>query len=537
MNRWIELVVLLFFSSALLWVGIGDIWSHRISHDFPYAYLATDTFQHQTRAQWIKDAGNYQYEAPYYSAGFKDVVGFYPPLFNHLAVILSHLSGQEVYDVIILLPVLAAITAILLLYYLIRPISSAYAVLCLPFASYIFYIKETLVAFFWGHWPAVVGDLFLFSTCIAITQWNKKNMWAVIGILLLGTVYTHTASFIFATLFLLFWLAYTRFIDTARHPAKIDVAKSLIVLGAGSAYFLNLFRQSWMIIHPFKLAPVTEWLGGGGYLQFTHFGIVQYLVFTGIAAGLFLAKKHTPLLISLFFLAAGLMNYVGFTIRSFNLRFFWPITLAPFFALPLYLALKQITKKFLVAVVIATILFALITQANYKRAIDQEGFMNKYIWENLMWLRANTPENSTVYFGYGDLYDQDAGLGNAQRTFARTETEDLIPYYQQQNITRYLPIKLFAEAGAGLPHKTAPLKYSLYLKENTSTGNNHLIRDLCAYDYYVFDRISQYPEIIKYSLKYPELMMLSGNFEIAHANNWSVILHNKKPGDDCIEQK
>src|SRR3989344_8013828 len=123
MNRWIELVVLLFFSGALLWVGIGDIWGHRINHEFPYAYLATDTFQHQTRAQWIKDAGNYRYDAPYYSSGLTDVVGFYPPVLNHLAVILSHLTGFEVYDVIILLPVLAAITATLLLYFLVRQIN------------------------------------------------------------------------------------------------------------------------------------------------------------------------------------------------------------------------------------------------------------------------------------------------------------------------------------------------------------------------------------------------------------------------------
>ncbi len=534
MEHIIEHIILALTVIALLWVGIGDIWGHRIHHDFPYSYLATDPFQHQTRAQWIKDAGNYKYEAPYYSSGLSDVVGFYPPVLNHLAVVLSYLSGQEVYDGIMLLPVIGAIAAVLLLYFVVKPVNKSLAILSLPFAAYIFYIKETVVAFFWGHWPAVLGDMFLFFTVIAITQFHKPRMWIIVSILLLGTVFTHTASFIFAMMFLGFWFVYTRFFVRDKFPAINHVLFSGIIVGAVSAYFLNLFRQSWMIVHPFKLAPVTEWVAGGGYLQFSHFGIAQYLLLAGIPLGIMLARKHVPILVSLFFLIAGMTNYIGFTIRAFNLRFYWPIVLAPLFALPVHYCLKKVTRHLAVAAILSIVMFAAITNANYTRAVDQEGFMNRYVWDTLMWFRNNTQPEATVYFGFGDIYQQDAGIGNAHRVFSRTQEPELIGLYQQRNVTRFIPVKLFSEAGAGLPHRVGMLQYSLYLLEQPNLTLTTTVRDVCAYDYYVFDRVSQYPELLNFSLRFAERMLASGNFRPVHDNQYSFVLQNLKPGEECI---
>ncbi len=531
----LEELLIVLACTALLWVGIGDIWGHNINHPFPYSYLATDPFQHQTRAQWIKDTGHYRFEAPYYSGGLTDVVGFYPPVLNHLSVIMSYLSGNEVHDAILLLPFLFAITGMLLLYTLARNIHKAYAVLCIPFVSYIFYTKETLVAFFWGHWPALSGDLFLFFTTAAILNNHKKHWWPVIALLLIGTVMTHTAGFIFALLFLCAWIAYTTLFQTAQRPQFKYIIFTLIFVFLVTFPFLNLFRQSWMIQHPFKLEPITDWSGGGGYLKLTHFTSATYLLGIGILIALFLAKKQPLLFLSLFFLFAGLTNYIGFTIRAFNLRFFWPITLAPLFALPLFLIIKKTgTKAFLVATLLALLLFSGITYANYKKTPNQSGLMNTHIWETLQWIKKNTPQNATLYVGYGDYYDQDAGLANAQRVFTRTETEDFVPLFHNKTLNRYIPTKLFVEAGAGLPYKIKPFQYKLHYYENRSIADNHYVRDICAYDYYLFDRISQYPELITYSLSYAEAMLNTPHFELVHQNPWSIVLHNKKPGDDCL---
>ena len=531
----LEELIIVLACIALLGVGIGDIWGHNISHPFPYSYLATDPFQHQTRAQWIKDTGNYRLEAPYYSGGLTDVVGFYPPVLNHLAVIMSFLSGQEVHDTILLFPFIFTLLGMLLLYTLARNIHKAYAILCIPFASYIFYIKETLVAFFWGHWPALTGDLFLLFTTTAITQYHKKHFWLIITILLIGTVMAHTAAFIFAILFLISWLMYTTLFQKTNRPQLSIILLTLALIIIVTFPFLNLFRQSWMIQHPFKLQVITDWSGGGGYLQFTHFSLATYLLIIGIPLAFFLVKHQTLLFLSLFFLFAGLTNYLGFTIRAFNLRFFWPITLAPLFALPLFLMLKKTgTKAFFVATLVSLLLFAGILYANHKPTPNQEGLMNTYIWETLQWIKQNTPPNATLYVGYGDYYDQDAGLANAQRVFTRTETEDFVPLFQNKTLVRYLPTKLFVEAGAGLPYKTNLFRYKLHYYENRSIADNHHIRDLCAYDYYLFDRVSQYQELVKYSLSYAEAMLKTGHFDIVHQNPWNFVLHNKKPGDDCL---
>ena len=59
----LEIMLIFAFTGIMLWTGLADSGGHRITHEYPYSYLASDTFQHQTRAQWIKEAGNYNYEA------------------------------------------------------------------------------------------------------------------------------------------------------------------------------------------------------------------------------------------------------------------------------------------------------------------------------------------------------------------------------------------------------------------------------------------------------------------------------------------
>ena len=82
----------------LLFLGVSNLWDNRIQHNYPYGYFASDTFQQQTRAEGIKDAGNYRYEPFYIVKGYTDVVGYYTALIHHLGVLLSFASGIPLYD-------------------------------------------------------------------------------------------------------------------------------------------------------------------------------------------------------------------------------------------------------------------------------------------------------------------------------------------------------------------------------------------------------------------------------------------------------
>ena len=94
----LEKPYLLIVFGVLLFLGVANLWDHRIQHEFPYGLLASDTFQQQTRTESIKDAGNYRSEAPYIVKGFENVIGYYPPVIHHLGVILHFSSGIPTYD-------------------------------------------------------------------------------------------------------------------------------------------------------------------------------------------------------------------------------------------------------------------------------------------------------------------------------------------------------------------------------------------------------------------------------------------------------
>jgi len=129
----LDKIILLIFFVIILFVGPGVLFDHKIKHDFPFAYGASDAFQHQIRAEAIKDAGNFRYEATYISKGLENVVGRYPPVIYHLAVIWSYAAGIEAYDSIYFIVVFFAVIAGFVMYFIIRNFNKTVALLSIPF--------------------------------------------------------------------------------------------------------------------------------------------------------------------------------------------------------------------------------------------------------------------------------------------------------------------------------------------------------------------------------------------------------------------
>ena len=125
----LEKIILLCFFVAILFLGPGVLFDHKIKHDFPFAYMASDAFQHQVRAEAIKDMGNFRYEAVYISSGLEGTVGRYPPALYHLAVILSYSAGIEVYDSIYFIVTFFAIIAAFIMYFIIRNFNKTVALI------------------------------------------------------------------------------------------------------------------------------------------------------------------------------------------------------------------------------------------------------------------------------------------------------------------------------------------------------------------------------------------------------------------------
>lgn len=533
----LESTVLLCFIGIMLWIGIADNWGHRIQHDFPTSYLASDTFQHQTRAQWIKDAGEYKYEAPYYSAGFENVVGFYPPILNHITVMFSHASGLEVYDAILFLTVFFAIIGALTFYLITRQWNKHIAMLSLPIMTYLFTIREARIAFFWGHWPALLGDFFLVATCWMLINLQKKYAGLFLGLMLAGTALGHTAATVFAVIFMALFFGFSFLSKKFNKEQFKKVATAIVVFTILSAYVLILFKQTWMVVHPFEFQIETTWTSGGGFIDITEFGY-PVLILMAIGLVLLVLSKNNEnffqKLLAIFALLAGYTNYIGFTVRAFNFRFYWPILLSIFFGTTAYKITKTITKEMtLLKTAAATIIITvLLLHYNYQQTDEVDGLMNKYTWQTLNWIKDNTPPDAKPFFFYGDAYDQDASLGNTHRRNTRVEINELSPVLQNKTINRNMQTKELIESGTQLPYHKGLFEYGLLGVENQNiTGRKE--RDLCSFDYYVFDKFGRYPVLVQLNQLVANTM-LQHNFTLAFQNDLSVILKNPQPGGKCI---
>ena len=533
----IETIFLLAFIGTMFWIGIADSWGHKIQHDFPYSYLASDTFQHQTRAQWIKDTGNYKYEAPYYSAGYTNIVGFYPPILLHLSVLFSHISGLEVYDTILFITVFFAITGSLIFYNIISCWNKQIAILSMPLMTYIFTIREARVAFYWGHWPALLGDFFLVACLWMLINLQKKHSGIILGILLAATTLAHTAATIFTVLFILIFFAIAVLRKKLEKKQLKNIIIAFTVLLILTAYFLILFKQTWMVVFPFTFQIWTDWTGGGGFITLQSFGTYTLLI---MALGMFFiifSKNQNNFfqkLIALFSLGAGFTNYIGFSNRAFNFRFYWPILLSVLFGTGIYKIAKKVINHLTTfkSAAISLAVIAILINYNYTPTGKIDGLMNQYTWQTLNWIKDNTENDAKIFFFYGDSYDQDGSLGNTHRRNTRVEIIDLSQTLQNKKIEKEYPTKELIESGTELPYREGMFTYARVIAENKNvTGRK--IRDVCSFDYYVFDKSGRYPVLVQFNQIIANTFA-QHNFTIVFDNPLSIVLKNQQHGGQCF---
>ena len=201
----LEKIILVIFIIAMFYLGPGILFGHKIKHDFPFGYFASDAFQHQVRAEAIKDAGNFKYEAEYISLGIENSEGRHPPVIYHLAIILSYASGIEVYDSIYFMTAFFAIIAALIMYLIIRNFSKTVALLSLPLSMLIFSFPVSL-GYLYGHWPSLLAQSFLILFFWSIMKADLDKSFILLGILLSATALTHTSSTILLQILLMRYL-------------------------------------------------------------------------------------------------------------------------------------------------------------------------------------------------------------------------------------------------------------------------------------------------------------------------------------------
>jgi hypothetical protein len=547
----IESLFLFLVFAIMLNVGCGVLFDHKIVHDYPFGLLASDAFQHQTRAESIKEIGNYKYEAPYIAHGYTDVIGNYMPVFYHLGVLLSYSTGIESWDAIYFMLFFSSCLSALVIYIIIRNFNKHIAILSLPLSILIF-SKVPYIGYTWGQWPNIFALFFLTAFFWSLQKIDLKCSPILIGLLLAAVEMTHTTMFIFAILFAGFYFGILLLLKRF----KIEYIKKLLATGAifilFGGYPFMIFLQTWSKLVPFVFESLTKWPGGSGSFNLPDFRIMLIPMAIGIIASLLMLKKNAksllPLSIGFFALLFGYSNYVGFRHRAFTLRIFWPIFLSIFLGIGLYYTLKIFIKnwKLIYSLTLSTIILLLLNSTfspvllPHAAKFTSTGLMDSYHWDTLMWLKENTPLDTKIYFFYGDTYHQDALLRNVKREHylveLRSKGEDIgfIDAVKSKTIKRNYRTRKPGDSGAGLPYKESFLKYNFYTEKDNYTSWYRISRDSCNFDYYVFDKLSREPILAQYNLLIMQEMMKSGFMEIVYENEISYIVRNKQPGADCI---
>lgn len=528
--------------ATLLFLGISNLGDHRLQHEFPYGYLASDTFQQQTRAEGIKDAGNYRFEPFYIVKGYQDVVGYYPPVIHHLGIILNFSSGIPLYDAIYFMVFFNAILAAFVMYVIIRNYNKQIAVLSLPLSILIF-SNKSYIGFLLGHWASITGQLFLICVFWAMSRIDIEKAEILLGVFIGALALSHTSELIYSIAFIIIYTLYLLFYKKAGLTIFKKILIAGIISGAISFYSLYIFMNSFMVINPYQFEVSNDW-GGTPILYLSDFKLLLIFLALGAAASLMMFKKFdAPAMAGLFMLGIGYTNYVGFGLRAFQPRLFWPIYFSFFFGFGLFMLIKLLPAKLrAISVFIIGILF-LMTLSNlvhlpyvptsYK--ISAQGLMDPWHWKAFQWLGQNTPKDAKLFFFYGDVYDQDAILRNSKRVHAQIVPQSYIASLQNRTINRVYEIEVPADHGAGMPYMKSFLKIGLHQRENLDSLVWQQFADICLFDYYIFDKATRQPALAQYNLLIANEMLEKGAQKVFE-NEVVVILKNNKVGGDCIEE-
>lgn len=537
----LEKIFLIVFFAVFLYIGNGILSDNRLQHDFPYAYLASDAFQHQVRAQSIKDAGNYKNEASYIALGIEGVVGYYPPVLYHLSVMLSYLSGLEVYDAIYFLVFLFAAMAALLMYVVTKQFNKNAAIIALPI-SFLVFSGGLYSGFTWGHWPAIASQFFLVGVFWYTSRINLEKSYIFLGIFFGACAMTHTSEAFFAAVYLTLFFIASSIIS---RKLELKIIGNIIIGGvisfAITAYYLVIFNGVWVPRQPFEFSSSVTWDNPTMYLS--DFKILLLFMILGFILSLFFIKKSTvPAIASFSMLLIGSGNYFGFREKAFQLRFLWPVFLSFLVGFGIYWALKLIIKEwklhYSVAVSVLIALAILVQSVPYiphYSKMQTNGLMDTYHWEIFKWIEKNTEKTSKIYFFYGDIYSQDALLRNSKRNHYQVVPQDFADAINKREIRIFYDTELPGDSGGGAPYRESFFSFRFLLSE-IPAENFSGKKDICNFDYYVFDKLSRQPVLAQYNLLIASELKNKGADKVFE-NQISIIMKNNKQGADCIENK
>ena len=515
----------------MLYYGCAQVNEYKINIEYPHGYRANDAFFHPALARYIKDVGNFMYNPPYAAYGYNDTIHWYPPLLPYLTAQFSFLTGIDPYNLIIFMLVLLTTFASLIMYFIIKHFNKSVALLSLPLMPFLFY-KNFYVGFTWGQSGFIMGSFFFLAIFWVFTKLALKYSFVLLGLFLTGAALAHTSEFILAIGFIVFYF----FVEIVTKQFRITELKTAIVasiiFAVLSVYYLIIFKydrvaNSGVELKFGSVTQTTAFLIG----KFSDFGWLMPVIIIGIIFALVLLfvqkKSSVALIVGIYMLLLGFTNYVivGLAHFAFQTRFFWPVYLSGFFGLTLY-QISQVTYKKMNNTIFALIsigcIFLLMFTVYEKNSPD--GLMDSSLWQAFTWIRDHTQKEDNLYFFYGDRYQQSGILLATERNAWKVNPQDYISALQNKTIKRFYI--------SDINQVDMYVRRGIFTFEHRNPTDP--LQDICSFNYYVFDKISQYPPLIQYNQIIENMFLNLGWMETVYSSSLLDIVKNNKPGVNCV---
>lgn len=532
----IEWAYVFLFSVFLAYIGMAASMGHQLKHPFPYGFSASDAFGEIAYTEGIQDLGNYKFLPSYLRAGFSDTLGFHMPISNHIFAIFSFASGLQVWDSLLVIGFLYSIFAILAMYLLIRNFNRNIALISIALAVFL-YTRNFNIIYSWGQWDLIIATMLLISAVWALGRFEMKYGYILFAILASGTALTHITEAVFLFMFTaLFFI-----IRLAKKKSSFGELKKLAVSGIIAAaicfYYLIIFKFGYAAggVDNTIRYQAPEWFDAA----LGQFGLLQFLIIGGLLVSLFLlftGTESAALLFGVFMLFIGYTNFVSsFAPRAFQTRYLWPIHLSVLIGTLIYFLLKLVIKEWKVvySIAIGIVLTSSITYAYYEKN-SGSGIMDQYHWEQMMWVRQNTAKDAKLLYFYGDPYSQEAILWNQKRVSYRVSMEDFANAIKERKIKREYVVGVAAADDAELLYRKSSFSFG-YHYEEVNMSDYFGKKDICEFDYFVFDKIGRQQALAQYNLLIANELVKSGAQPIF--DNGVLMLKNSNIGGNCIEER
>ncbi|MFH1590432.1 MAG: hypothetical protein ABIC95_00750 [archaeon] len=539
-ERVIESVVLVVFAIAFLVTGSGNILDSQITHPFPYGFYASDAFMHLGYSQGLEESGAWQHYPAYMSVGHSDVDAFNPPVFYQLGVLTRFINDLPLHDGLYQILTIMVLFACLTFYLLIHRYNPKVAMLSLPLMLLVNF-GNFRIFYLFGTWIFAAGSFFLIVAFFFISRMKDKQDVIMLGIILAAIAMTHTSEFIFSVLAIGFYLLIKLFTGgiTVKEVIRYVVSGAIAVLLASN--YLIIFSKTWAKTAPFRfqILRLEEYSGNIFPSLWTFPWGLLIICLIGLALTVMALRKkqNDAAVFGLFMFIIGFSNFIGFGHRAFQTRHFWPIYLAVFFGFALFQLMRTVpgARSIIITGAVSVAVIAAVAGLSYM-PMRGPGLLDQFHWEAFSWIGHNLPQDAKVLYFYGDIYNQNAVLFTSKRVSYRVLDASIAKGIQEFRINRNYEVRTTGEDMSDYGYRTGLFSFG-YHKEDDPEFYKNKERDICEFDYFVFDQATRNEVLAQYNLVVYATMVEEKSVERVFDNDVVIIAKNKMVGGDCITPK